>query len=108
MRELGHDVLTAAALGMSTATDTEHLRAAHESGRIFVTRDRDFGGLVFAIGQTNGVLYLRTLPSTLDAVHTELERVLRLYTESQLADLFMVVEPARHRVRRLDAGKTDR
>ncbi|MCO6459506.1 MAG: DUF5615 family PIN-like protein [Pirellulaceae bacterium] len=51
------------------------LRVAHEQGRIFVTRDRDFGALVFVRGSGSGVVYLRMLPSTQNAVHAELERV---------------------------------
>ncbi len=32
----------------SRATDSELLSIAQEQGRVFVTRDRDFGGLVFS------------------------------------------------------------
>ena len=59
-----------------------------------MTRDRDYGGLVFV------ELYLRVLASTLQAVHAELGRVLTLYEEADLLGTFMVVEPGRHRVRR--------
>jgi predicted nuclease of predicted toxin-antitoxin system len=44
---LGHDVLSAAQLGLSQAEDSELLRVAHEHNRIFVTRDRDFGAWSF-------------------------------------------------------------
>ncbi len=97
---LGHDVMTAAGLGSGQAEDAELLRAAHEQGRIFVTRDRDFGGLVFVEGSRAGVLYLRMEPATQEAIHAELERVLMLYTEQQLRASFVVIEPARHRIRR--------
>jgi len=62
----------------------ELLRVAEEQVRIFVTRDRDFGGLVFVRGSGAGVIYLRMLPSILNAVHAELERVLTLYSEQEL------------------------
>jgi len=65
-----------------------------------VTRDRDFGGLVFTLGRGTGVLYLRTLPSIQDAVHAELARVLTLYGEPELLSSFVVIEPSRHRIRR--------
>lgn len=68
-------------------------------GRIFVTRDRDFGGLVFVRQLPIGVVYLRMLPTTQIAVHAELERVLSLYSEQQLKSAFVVIEPARHRIR---------
>ncbi|HMF10716.1 MAG TPA: DUF5615 family PIN-like protein [Gemmataceae bacterium] len=100
---LGHDVVTAGQLGLAKAEDTELLRVAHEQGRIFVTRDRDFGGLVFVQGSGPGVIYLRILPSTRASVHAELERVLTLYAEQELQASFVVVEPGRHRIRKLAA-----
>ena len=102
---LGQDVVTAADLGLAQADDAELLRVAQDEGRIFVTRDRDFGGLVFVQGGGTGVIYLRMLPSTQNAVHAELKRVLTLYNEQQLQGSFVVIEPARHRIRRLAAGQ---
>lgn len=101
LRDLGHDVVTAAQLGMSRAKDSELLRSAHDQGRIFVTRDRDFGALVFVRASGPGVIYLRILPSTQQAVHAELARALTLYSEQQLQSVFVVVEPGRHRVRKV-------
>jgi predicted nuclease of predicted toxin-antitoxin system len=69
-----------------------------------MTRDRDFGGLVFVQGSGPGVIYLRILPSTQDAVHAELERVLTLYSDVELQGSFVVIEPGRHRIRRLGPG----
>jgi predicted nuclease of predicted toxin-antitoxin system len=102
---LGHDVVTAAQLGLAQAADVTLLLAARAQGRIFVTRDRDFGGLVFVQGGGAGVLYLRMVPSTQNAVHAELERVLTLYSEQELQASFVVIEPGRHRIRKLTAGQ---
>lgn len=101
LRGLGHDVVTAGEIGCSQSPDSELLRIAHEQGRLFVTRDRDFGGLVFVKGLGTGVLYLRILPSTLNLVHKELETVLRSYSEDELKKAFVVIEHGRHRFRRL-------
>jgi predicted nuclease of predicted toxin-antitoxin system len=101
---LGHDVVRAAHLGLAQAEDSELLRTAHEQQRIFITRDRDFGALVFIQGNGPGVIYLRILPSTRDAVHSEPERVLTLYSEPELQQAFVVVEPGRHRIRNLGPG----
>lgn len=97
----GHDVVTVAQLGLAQAEDAELLRVAHQQGRVFVTRDRDFGALVFVQGSGPGVVYLRILPSTRDAVHAELARVLTLYSEQELQASFVVIEPARHRMRKV-------
>jgi predicted nuclease of predicted toxin-antitoxin system len=101
---LGHDIVRAAQLGLAQAEDAELLRVTHEQARILVTRDRDFGALVFVRGSGTGVIYLRILPSTQDAVHAELERVLTLYSEQELQASFVVIEPGRHRIRRLGSG----
>lgn len=108
LRDSGHDVATASELGLSQSADAELLRAAHADGRLFVTRDRDYGGLVFVQALEAGVLYLRVLSTTLQAVHAELGRVLGLYGEAELQGAFVVVEPGRHRVRRAAADRTER
>ncbi|MFQ5398696.1 MAG: DUF5615 family PIN-like protein [Anaerolineae bacterium] len=101
LKEMGHDVVPVAQLGLSQATDEDLLQVAQEQQRIFITRDRDFGHLVFVKELGTGVLYLRILPSTKNAVHRELEKVLSTYTETELAKAFVVIEPAGHRIRRL-------
>ena len=101
LHDLGHDVIPVAQIGLAQAGDEELLRIAQEQNRIFVTRDRDFGNLVFVKALGAGVLYLRMRPSTQDAVHSELERVLAAYTERELAESFIVIEPGGYRIRRL-------
>ena len=98
---LGHDVVRVAQLGLSQAEeDEELLRLAEGESRILVTRDRGFGALVFVRVLGAGVLYLRVLPSTQNAVHTELESVLTTYPDEGLQTAFIVIEPGGHRVRR--------
>ena len=101
LNDLGHDIVPVAQIGLAQAEDEEILRLAQEQGRILVTRDRDFGNLVFVQALGAGVLYLRLLPSTQGAVHAELERVLSTYTEVELTRAFVVVEARGHRIRRL-------
>ncbi len=101
LSELGHEVVAAKQLGLARAEDGVLLQHSQTQNRIFVTRDRDFGGIVFFQGARAGVIYLRMLPSIQNAVHAELERVLALYDEQQLRDSFVVIEPARHRIRKL-------
>src|SRR4051812_1249358 len=82
LRDLGHDVVTARELNMSRAQDAALLRTAQADKRIFVTRDKDFGNLVFVAKMGAGVIFLRILPSTQDALHKELKRVVEQYTEA--------------------------
>ena len=102
LREQKYDVVTVSELGLSRAQDSDLLKLAVEQGRIFVTRDRDYGNLVFVYGVGKGVIYLRVLPSDMDDVHAELKRVLETYSEDELAKSFVVVEKGRHRIRRVE------
>ena len=97
---LGHDVIPVAQIGLAQATDEDLLKTAHDQNRIFVTRDRDFGNLVFVKGLGAGVLYLRILPSNQKSVHSELERVLNTYSEDELKNAFVVIEAGGHRFRK--------
>jgi len=101
LRGLRHDVLAAAEIGLARAADTTLLARAAQERRIFVTRDKDFGGLVFVEHLGRGVILLRVSPLTLRAAHEELKRVLETHTEAELADAFVVVEPGVHRFRKL-------
>jgi predicted nuclease of predicted toxin-antitoxin system len=101
LASLGHDVVQVGQVGLSQADDEELLAVARQQGRIFITRDRDFGALVFVKVLGSGVLYLRMLPSTQDSVHTELMRVLSSYSEEELRKAFVVIEAGAHRFRRL-------
>ncbi|MBI5446283.1 MAG: DUF5615 family PIN-like protein [Deltaproteobacteria bacterium] len=103
LRSMGHDVVTAADLGLSRASDLELLAAARERERILVTRDADFGELVFLKESSAGVLYLRMTPASASSVHEELARVLAEHGQTELMKAFVVVEPGRHRYRRLPA-----
>ncbi len=98
---LGHDALPVARLNLSRASDLDLLRAARDQRRILVTRDRDFGGLIFVSELGAGVIYLRILPATQNAGRHELSRVLNEHSEEELRRAFVVIEPGRHRFRNL-------
>lgn len=99
--ELGHDVVRVADIGLAKASDEMLLEIAHQRNRIMITRDRDYGNLVFVKGKSAGVLYLRIIPSTQNAIHDELERVLKLYAEDDIMNAFIVIEHSGHRMRRI-------
>src|SRR5262245_17218243 len=97
---MGHDVVPVGQLGLARARDAELLAVAHEQARLFITRDRDFGRLVFLEGSEAGVIYLRVLPSTQTAVHAELENVLTVHSEQELQEALVIIEPGGHRLRK--------
>lgn len=102
LRELGHDVVTAKEIGMERAADEDLLKKAKETSRILVTRDKDFGMLIFLKeGLATGVIFLRITPRSVESAHRELNRLFNGHTEEELMHLFCVVEPNRHRIRQL-------
>lgn len=97
----GHDVVNAAQLGLSQAEDEALLLITQNQGRIFITRDKDFGNLIFVKAIGKGVLFLRMLSSTQDFVHKELEKVLNRYSEQELSNSFVVIDNHGHRIRKI-------
>lgn len=68
--------------------------------RVLVTRDKDYGALVFlSVQETHGVILLRMKPTTSDAVHEELKKFLSVHAQLDLHNRFVVIEPGRHRIR---------
>ena len=97
-----HDVITVKQLGLERASDIILLRKAKEMERIFITRDKDFGTLVFFEEETSGgVIFLRGKPKQIELIQSELAMILENHTEVEMNKYFCVVEPGRHRLRKL-------
>jgi predicted nuclease of predicted toxin-antitoxin system len=99
LRDRGHSVETVGDIALGGATDRQVLRAAHESGRVVITHDADFGALAIRDGEAFvGVIHLRpghisagrvvSLLDTLDSVDVDLD-----------APFIIVVERRRNEVR---------
>ncbi len=102
LKDSGHDVITARELNMHRAADRELLQKAREMKRLFVTRDKDFGALVFLKKETStGVILLRGKPLDIDAIHSELTKLLTRYNEAELHCYFCVVEWNSYRTRHI-------
>ena len=102
LREWGHDLLTAKELGLQQASDEDLLKRTQGENRLLITRDKGFGGLVFLNeALATEVILLRMTPMNAKEVHRELHRLLEEHGEDELRNVFCVVEPHRHRIRRL-------
>ncbi len=100
LRSQRHDIQTAREASLSSAPDQEVLHHALEVERILLTRDSDYGSLTFLSAQpSTGIIFLRIARPTISQVHDELLRLLAEHTEEELHNLFIVVEPGRHRIR---------
>jgi predicted nuclease of predicted toxin-antitoxin system len=98
----GHNVVTVKELGMQTASDDEILHAARDTNCLFLTRDKDFGELIFLKEEiANGVILLRGTLKKIEMIHSTLQKLLQKYAEDELKCFFCVVEPSRYRIRHL-------
>jgi predicted nuclease of predicted toxin-antitoxin system len=87
---------------MQGAKDEDLLRKAKLEKRLLITRDKDFGTLVFLNKElSTGVIFLKITPVTIMEVHREIHRPFKEHKEEALKSLFCVVEPHRHRIRYL-------
>ena len=87
---------------MQRAADKVLLRKARELKRLFLTRDKDFGALVFLQEELSaGVIFLRVPPTMVGEVHQQLRRLLQGHSEEELRGFFCAVESDRYRIRRL-------
>jgi hypothetical protein len=95
------DIIVAADLGASRAADEELLSIAQEHKRLFMTRDGDFGSLV-SVRELGAGLSIcgfcpqPSMPSTQNS-HASCSP----NSEEDLHKAFVVVEPRRHRFRRI-------
>lgn len=94
---LGHDVVTAWELD-PRATDEELLAVANREGRVLVTKDKDFGELVFVLRRPHPCIVRLVDMRVADTVTAMRELIERHADAMQRGDL-IVVTPTRVRVR---------
>lgn len=97
LARLGHDVLTAWELD-PRATDEELLAVANHEGRVLVTKDKDFGELVFVLRQPHPCIVRLVDMPVADTIIAMRELIERHADAMQRGDL-IVVTPTRVRVR---------
>ncbi len=98
----GHSVTRAQDVGLAQAKDPVILEYAADHDMILLTRDKDFGALVFQRHiKSGGVIFLRIDPRSQDQVHGQLTRALNELDEKTLFHSFVVVEATHYRVRQL-------
>ncbi len=99
LRAAGHDV-RAVAEAIPSAGDEAVLELAAREKRILLTEDKDFGQWVYAHRRaTAGVILLRYPVKARRTMPMAVVRVIQRHAEG-LAGCFVVVQPARVRIRR--------
>lgn len=98
LRDEGHDVEYVAELA-SGIPDDEVLERARTANRVLLTADKDFGELVFRLGQTHTGIVLLRLAGRPAAERADIvARVIR-ERETELPGRFAVVTPDAVRIR---------
>lgn len=105
LRNQGFDTMHLRDRGLQRLPDDEIFKLAIQEKRIVLTFDLDFGEIIALSGRAIvSVILFRLRNTTTDFVVKRLEAVLAM-TATELANgAIIVVEDARHRVRRLPVG----
>lgn len=97
-----YDVITAKSLGLEKAPDIQILERAEKLSRILITRDKNFGSLVFLSKfSTYGVIFLRIKPDSIYEVHRTLLRFLSFHSGTKIAGHFVTIERDKYRIRNI-------
>jgi predicted nuclease of predicted toxin-antitoxin system len=104
IKSLGHKAIRVKDVGLASADDETIIAYALSNKLALVTRDNDYGALVFLKNKKHhGVVFLKIEPRYVDLVHKELNQVFKEHSEQELKISFIVVEPGRHRIRKLNS-----
>lgn len=102
LTDSGHDVATVAGLGMCGATDAEVLAMAAEHGRLLVTLDTDFGGLLAGnAAEAPSVLLIRRADHRPHSIAAVVEDVITSSSDALMTGALAVVGERTVRLREL-------
>jgi predicted nuclease of predicted toxin-antitoxin system len=102
LRSSGHDAVHAGEIGLDRASDVEIIQAAIAAAQTIVTADLDYPRLLATAGLKSPSLILFRDGNWTDAeVVQRMDDVLRMLSESEVAQSIIVVERNRLRRRRL-------
>lgn len=101
IKSLGHEVIRVQDVGLASAPDEKILAYALSRKLILVTRDNDYGTLVFfEYKKYYGVIFLKIEPKYVNIVHNELKQIFKDHLKEEFINSFITVEPGRHRIKK--------
>ncbi len=91
LRDIGHDAVAVAEVGLSGEPDEKVRAFAIESGRILLTLDADFGNILrFPTAGTPGVIRLKIHPPTEEAIREQIYKTLEVLRGTPLVGCLAV------------------
>ena len=100
VRDLGHDGVSVAEIGLSGADDEAVRVAAIEQDRVLLTLDADFANVLrYPPGETPGVVRLRIHPAIEEAIDAMLRQAIPRIAGIRMTGKLVVVDGRRIRVR---------
>lgn len=106
LRASGHGAVHVREARLASALDVDLFALAAQEGRVVVTFDLDFGEIIAASGEHRvSVVLFRTRSARKASLVERLRQVLPATVETLAAGAVVVIEDARHRIRRLPIGQ---
>ena len=100
VRDLGHEAVSVAEIGLSGADDQDVRAAAIEQGRVLITLDADFANVLrYPPAGTPGVMRLRLHPAVEESVDAMLRRAIPRVAEISVSGKLVVVDERKIRIR---------
>ena len=105
LRSQGHDAVHLREEGLHRLPDPEVFAKGRRESRVVITFDLGFGEIVAASGQTVSVVVYRLRNARASHQVSRLRAVLDVTAEDLEHGAVVVIEEARHRVRKLPIGR---
>jgi len=102
LRQQGHDVISARDVGLAVAPDEEVMAFAIAKDRVLLTYNADFSDIrLFPVGTHAGIIRLRVVQQTAEALHPVLLRVLGALADRDLSGKLITITKTAIRIRGL-------
>lgn len=97
--DTGHDIISVYDVGLKSAVDEAIIQFGIAEGRVIITHDRDFGGLLrYSARKSSGVILIRLRQPSPQKVWKALQKLLASLTEAKIQGRVVVIEDSRIRI----------
>ncbi|GIK43828.1 MAG: hypothetical protein BroJett011_76610 [Chloroflexota bacterium] len=99
LTDAGYDIISVHDVGLKSAADEAIIQFGIAEGRVIITHDRDFGGLLrYPARKSSGVILIRLRRPSPQNVWRALQRALTSLNEAKIQGHVVVIEDSRIRI----------